>query len=138
MSTETLMLSATIYLNKLHKCYRKILVLDKQPYEPLRTYTKRIHLPKVSPFKERTCCPSNKYSDGTSQCVWAVLEPQNTSEYLELDSISNLFGFLLSNGYTVNTELTNLMRSSSNGSGSTNKNGLPNLICFITKNSIPS
>ncbi len=132
MTTETLMLASTIYLNKLHKCYRKILILDKEPSEPLRNLTQRIHLPKVSPFKERSCCPSNKMSDGTSNCVWAVLDPDNTHEYLEPSNISNLFGFLLSNGYMVNSELTNIMKSCS-GNSKSNSNGIPNLICFITK-----
>ncbi len=132
MTTETLMLSSTIYLNKLHKCYKKILVLDKEPSHPLRTITKRLHLPKVSPFKERTCCPSNKMSDGTSKCVWSVVDPDNTSEYLEPSNISNLFGFLLSNGYMVNSELTNIMKTCS-GNSKSNSNAIANLICFITK-----
>ena len=138
-STEFYTFSSTVYLDQLNKCYKRIIVINKRPptnsiLYPLST---RIHLPKVSPFKQNTCC------EQVSRCVFAVLNPEEggsnclsgSKNFLtnSSDDISTLFGLLIGNGYTINTELTNMMRSQSGNNKSSGVNAMPEIICFATK-----
>ena len=128
---ETYMISSAIYLDQLHKCYKKIITIKPEPptSDPLKPYIKRIHIPKVSPFKQNTCCTT------TEKCSYVVMNPSNTHEFLQLEDINELFSLLLSNSYTINSELTNLLKPVASGSSnSSNKNSLPELICVVTKN----
>ena len=50
-----------IYLDKYNDCYRKILVIDKDPGDiTLKPYLKTIKKEKLSPFTYDNCCDSAK------------------------------------------------------------------------------
>ena len=60
----------TFYDN--HKqCYKNIIQINTKPAGPLVKYVKKIHLPKLSPFKTNDlCCYEDK-------CVYAIVNTNN-------------------------------------------------------------
>ena len=105
----TYTLSVQPYLDQHNKCYRKILTLNAKPIGPLAQYVKQINAPKLSPFKEPSpCCPSKS-------CLLAITNIDCggcSSDLMCVDDIPNLFSFLSSSGYTIDTGLTKLMQKS--------------------------
>ena len=114
----TYQLSSYIYLDQIHECYKKIVIINQKPTGALQPLIKMIHSPKVSPFKMTSpCCPE-------PYCILAILNPLSTNELLCMDQIGDLFSFLISNGYTIQYELTKIMQLS------TQK--IDKLICYIS------
>ena len=116
MPTYTLL--NTIYLDKLQKCHKKIITIDKMPDGNLKQYVKQLQKNPLSPFENNNCCGSQ------SRCIYAIIDFDNTNELLMSDQIGKLFSFLRTNNYTIDTELTRMMNESSNK--------MKNLVCFIS------
>ena len=114
------MLSMQPYLDKINKCYKNIIVINNKPEGKLQNIVKQINPPKISPFKSSNlCCHSDK-------CIFALLSFKNNNELMCIDEIPNLFNFLLSNNYNIDTSVTKMMFKSEIKFD--NK-----LICFISK-----
>jgi len=109
-------ISSEAYLDKFNECYKNIVVISPKPNDPsLNSITRAISREKLSPFQEISpCCPLDR-------CIYAFVHP-NRCELLCVNDIAILFGFLTTNGYTINTDLTKIMQDSD----------VKNLICFIT------
>ncbi|RZD42436.1 MAG: hypothetical protein CXT73_03005 [Methanobacteriota archaeon] len=114
-------ISSEAYLDRFNECYKNIVVISPKPNDAsLNLITRAITREKLSPFQEISpCCPLDR-------CIYAFVYPNNRCELLCVNDISILFGFLTTNGYTINTELTKVMQESDVK--------LKNLICFINKN----
>ena len=112
-------LSSQVFYDQIPQCYRKIVTINKEPTGPLKFLVKKTHIPKLSPFKERSiCCPE-------PFCIYIILSPTNPTEYLCIDEIPNLFSYLMENNYTIDSNVTKIMQDS--------KVKMNNdLICFIT------
>jgi len=108
----TYQLTTQIFLDK--DCYKKIIVINKDPSGALASFVKKIKGPKLSPFQSNNCC-ENTY------CQRAILNPHQPTDILCMSQIGLLFSFLLDNGYTINTHLTEIMQPN-----------LDNLICFFS------
>jgi len=119
MATQNYTLSVQPFYDSINQCYKSIIVIDRKPNAPLSNIVKTLHTPKLSPFQQATPCSPIK------NCVQAVYNPENTSELLTINELSLLFSFLTSNGYTIDTNLTNMLNNSK--INMTNK-----LICFIS------
>ena len=116
----TYQLSSYIYLDTYNECYKKIVIINQNPGNPLQTLVKRIPNRKPSAFKGNSnCCP-------VPSCIFAILNPMDTSTLLCVQDIANLFSFLSTNGYTIQHDLTKMMQDS------TEK--IDKLICYISKN----
>lgn len=118
----TYTLSVEPYLDQYNKCYRKIVTINTNPIGPLSKYISRVNPPRLSPFKENTICCSK------SNCIFAInnINPNSCSkDFMCVDSIPELFGFLTSNGYTIDTNLTKIMQKS-------NIKLSNDLLCFIS------
>mgnify|MGYP006908615106 CR=1 FL=1 len=115
-------ISSEVYLDKYNECYKNILVITPAPLpkdKALMKITKQLHREKLSPFEENTsCCYKNN-------CITAFKNMNNCNELLTVDQISILFGYLIRNGYIINTEITKMMQQS--------QVVIPNLICFVSK-----
>lgn len=106
-------LSAQPYLDQRNKCYKKIITINCRPSGPLMNHVKQISPPKLSPFKESSSCyPS-------TNCIFAITAMDchaNTSncndDLMAVDDIPNLFSFLSMNGYTIDSNLTNILQKS--------------------------
>jgi hypothetical protein len=120
MVSNTYTISSQSFYDSYNQCYKNILVINTKPKsQPLSNIVKQLHTPKLSPFKEiSACCP-------ISNCVYAIYKIDNNNELMAPDDIPELFNFLISNNYKIDTSITKMM----NGSEVkiTNK-----LICFIT------
>ena len=107
--------SSEAYLDKFDECYKNIVVISPKPTDAsLNLIIKAIPREKLSPFQEI-------YYD---KCIYAFVN--SNGELLCVNEIAVLFGFLTSNGYTINTDITKMMQDSDVK--------IKNLICFIYKN----
>lgn len=118
MKTYVYTLTSQPYYDTCKQCYRNILTLNKEPIGPLKTIVKRINPPLLSPFQEppMNCCNQDK-------CVYAIYDKD---ELACVNSIPELFSYLISNGYQIDTSLTTMMQKSQ---VKINNNSL---ICFIS------
>ena len=115
-------LKTQIYLDKHEKCYKKIIIIDPVPDDPkIKSILRQIRIEKLSPFDETTDCCSSKNS-----CTSAFINPKYSCDLLCVDKIGELFSYLVSNGYKINTSVTKIMLKGDAR--------IPNLICFIEKN----
>lgn len=114
-------LSSRMYLSRQSNCYKRIITINKEPDGPLQQYVKQLQHNKLSIFDIQNECDSCY-----KNCFYGILDPHNKNDLLCLDNITNLFQFLLSNNYQINTEITKLMIK--------NKriNSNDNLIAYIT------
>lgn len=109
-------LKKEVILENYHKCYKQAITINKRPNAPLQSLVKQAKFEKASPFSyDSPCCPN-----GYNTCKYYVLDPNNTADLLCEENIANLFSFLIENGYTIETQLTEMMQQK-------NKN----LICYI-------
>lgn len=131
------------YLNSYLKTYQQIITLSAMPLGPISPMVKRIHFDNLSPFYS-----AGSFSTGSNgvNCTLALMRyPNGNSLYssnkscdafLGSDDIPAVFGFLQSNGYTINTDLVKMMNGSKiqlGGNFSENgKNGIRRLICMFT------
>ncbi len=107
------------YYDTYNTCYKNILVINAFPQGPLASLVKKIHTPKLSPFKQSSpCCP-------IENCVYAIHKIDNLCELMDPDDIPNLFSYLIENGYKIDTSLTKMMNTSD--IKTTNK-----LLCYIS------
>ena len=112
----TYQINSITHLDKFEECYKKIIVINQKPIGPLANLIRTITKEKLSPFQTTTsCCP-------VAACTYAILNPNHTTQLLCSDNIADLFSFLLTNGYTIQYELTKIMQQSHT----------KNLICYIT------
>ena len=80
------------YINYLeHNEYKKILVVNILPDNIFKTIIKQIKPTKLSIFE-----PSSK-------CIYAILNPENKSELLELSNIGLLFNFFTLHKFKLST-----------------------------------
>lgn len=120
MVSQTYTISSQPFYDSYNECYKNILIINSKPESsPLSTIVKRLHTPKLSPFKESSpCCP-------IPNCVYAIYKIYDNNQLMTPDDIPELFNFLISNNYKIDTSITKMMNSSE--VKMTNK-----LICFIT------
>ena len=102
--------------------YKNILTINKIPLGPLSTYTKQLHIsPKrISAF--RTNSEQNK-------CVYAlytdsITNTTNENQLYTLETLPDFFTFCKTNGYTIETSLTQLLNNQTKQ--------LDSVICYIS------
>lgn len=102
--TQTYTIFSQIYYDTYNQCYKRILTIDRRPEaQCLQQIVKRLHMPKLSEFKQSTpCCPIEK-------CIYALVNPYNLQELLRLENQAILITYLTTNNFTINTSLTQLM-----------------------------
>ena len=114
----TYQLTSEIHLDKISKCYRKIITINKQPNDPsLNAIITTVRREKLSIFQGY-----GNNCDCMKSCLLVILNPNNPRDFLCLDDIAELFTFLIDNGYTIQTAITEILMTK-------NKN----IICFISK-----
>jgi len=111
-------ISSQPFYDSYDECYKNILVISPKPHHgPLATIVKRLQVPPLSPFQDFS---------SSSGCVNAIYQTNNTCELMTPDNIPELFNFLLTNNYKIDTSLTKMMNSSDV------KMNNKNLVCFIS------
>jgi len=100
--SKTYILSLSNYYDSQKECYRKIITIDREPNGNLKQLIKRINRVKLSPFK------GNEKTD----CLYAIYNPGDKRELICIEELPILFSWLLSNGYVINTSITNMLQKS--------------------------
>jgi len=120
------MISTRVFLDTFNQCYKNIIVINLQPEGPLGKIVRRLQMPPLSPFNvQGPCCSKNS-------CALALLSLRRTCGdgrggcLMSDDEIPDLFSFMLSNGYKIDTSLTKMMNQSE---VKINDN---KILCFIT------
>lgn len=107
-------LMEAIYLNKYDKCYTNIITISKNPNDPnLNNIIKTLPKQKLSIFDYNSSCCE------TPHCILTFIHPQ-TKKLLKTDEIDVLFTELINAGYTIEYEMTKLIKNKK-------------IICFISK-----
>jgi hypothetical protein len=132
---KTISLFSQPYLDTYNQCYKNIVVANVMPKGPLAHFVKRVKFPRLSTFKESTCCNPIKdcglalTSLNVASCNNCY--DKNNGNLMIVDEVPDLMTFLLSNGYSVDTSLTKMFNTSEIRFG---KNIGVKLICFVTYN----
>jgi hypothetical protein len=114
--------------------------MNLPPQGPLNRITRRIKLNPLSEFKEPSNCTrlqtcglgllSLRFLDG----FVGFNNPNSCCDLMTVDEVPDLFTFLLSNGYTINTSITKMMNQSSIRYKTNNSNELIALITYQPMN----
>lgn len=93
------------YYDKINQRYTSILSVNQMPSGPLALFVRRIQNNKLSPFQKNEYCEDKCkyviYSENiNSKCGCNFMKP------------FDLINFLLSNGYQIENQLTNVMNNS--------------------------
>jgi hypothetical protein len=120
-SAKSFMLFSQPYLNRTTGCYLDIITLNIQPQGPLARMVRRISYSPLSSFKVSwSQCTANP------SCILAIVAPMETTccqgnlgqqgggsygclNLVTNNSISDLFSYLLSNGYVIDTSITTML-----------------------------
>ena len=106
------------YLDTYDQCYKNIVTINIPPNGPLHKFIRKVQFYPLSTFKQER-----------KTCGLSIQSFRNDCKNLDLmlvDEIPDLFGFLLANGYTIDTSITKMLNNSDI------KNQNKKLICFIT------
>ncbi len=112
-------LSSKVYLDTHTNCYKKIISINDMPEGPLQTFVSRVRQNKLSIFQQYSDCCEWK------PCFYAIHYPGQVQDFFTLDSLPELFSLLTSNGYKIDTQITQMLNQSQNVR-------LDGFICFIT------
>lgn len=104
---NTFAISCIPYYDRFNQCYKSILSTNCIPNGPLARLVRRIEYNKLSPFQQDGPC--YRYD----RCKYAILSNNNSCcNFMTPDEIYNLTGFLLSNGYQIENQITNMLNNS--------------------------
>ena len=117
---KTFTITSQPYYDQYNKCYKNIMMVNIEPQGPLRQFVRRLRLPRLSPFqREGPCNPiqqcglaiqnlglSNQYTGGC--CV----KYNSGCDLMSPNQIPDLITFLQSNGYQIETQITNMLNQS--------------------------
>ena len=119
------------YLDSYCQCYRNIITINLIPEGPLKLFVRRIQMPPLSRFKQPGPC------DPLQTCGLALISLRGVNEgyyggnscgneLMTPDEIPDLFAFLTTNGYHIDTSVTKMINTGS--VRLTNKN----ILCFFS------
>lgn len=133
---RTVTLFARNYLDKHNHCYKRVVMLNLRPQGPLANYVKLTHFEPL--------CERHKWSNDTcnprQQCGFVITNidelfdsttccGKKCDDLMSVNDVPALISFLLSNGYTVNTDITKMFHQGDiQFDGSIGNK----LLCFIT------
>jgi len=109
------------------QCYKNIIVINALPNGPLRSIVRRVHLNKLGPNRDYSQCAP------TVKCKLALIGFEmgccnnGGKNWMTPNEIPDLFSFLIANGYTIDTSITNMMSLGEVKLSNNNK-----ILCFIS------
>ena len=81
-------IKSNVWLSNYDECYKKIITISPKPTDPALISITKLY---------------------NQQCLYVVMDPKNKCEMLCVNKISELFSYLIQNGFTFNTDLTKIM-----------------------------
>ena len=107
-----------------NQSYKNIVTINVVPSGPLGKWVRRVQFLPLSEFKD-----SSSYCRGGSLCGLALSSFRGCGSLMCVDEVPDLFGFLMSHGYTIDTSLTKMMNTGDVRFHTDNAN---QIICFVT------
>ena len=114
MYPRTFTITSSPYYDRCSQQYQNILMLNVEPEGPLRAFVRRLRLPRLTPFQtersEEKCglVLTNFLNNNQNQNY----NNKNNNWLMTPNDIPDLYSFLTSNGYQIDTQLTNMMNQS--------------------------
>ena len=100
----TYLLSKQVYYDTCLQTYYNIIIINFIPKGPLSRFVRRI---QISPLDVNT---PGRTNIGRIGCKFAIISFQSCYPHLmSEDELPDLIAFLLSNGYSIDTNLTNMI-----------------------------
>ena len=140
--------SVTMYLepilNSYFQTYHEIITLTTMPAGPIGDMVKMVSFPKLSPFQESSTYSRNGRG---GNCAYTLLRYpaktcgmgsssiKNMDYYMTADDIPAIFSYLESNGYIIESGLTEMMNRSRvlmGGISETRFSGDRRMICIFS------
>ena len=145
MNTTNLFLEN--YYDFHNTCYYQILTLNNIPNGPLQSYIKLISIKNVSTINNantnycsyvinKNILNNNSNSSSNSNSTSNITNfINNKFNYCTIEDITQVYDFLINNNYTINNELTNIIKSFSSANSSLENqftiiNNKKLLLCF--------
>ena len=123
MPTFSYSISSLPFYDTRQQQYTKILYVNAAPTGPLAHRVQVVRPPRLSPFQSHP-----PHAHAHAPCVHALITADCAPlRYMSPDDLPELFAFLVTNGYTVDTGLTKLAaKHQSSDAGS--------LVCIVSYN----
>jgi hypothetical protein len=147
-SSNTIVFYLEPILNSYHKSYQNIITVSSIPPGPLSDLVASMSLPKLSPFQQIGTFASPV--SAPYNCVNVLLRypkshingrpsMKNTDSFMTTEDIPAVLSYLLSNGYTIEKDLSDIMQKANIGFGGTADNrpsGNRKMICIANYTNI--
>lgn len=103
------------YYNPVKQQYFHIITINQMPpqSDPLSKIVKVLQTQRLSSFIQEH-----------QKCVYAIYNPNNPDELIDMNTITIFFEYIINNGYSLHKTLTKIM----------NTNMKKDILCFIQKN----
>ena len=137
---NTISLFSQPYYDPCSQCYYNIITMNLPHRGPLLKLTRRVKLYPLSHFKSpgncsrlQTCGLGLRSLRGLADFNFGNSYNSNysCSGLMTVDETPDLFSFLLANGYTIDTRITNMMNQSSIRYKTNNSNELIAVITYV-------
>jgi hypothetical protein len=100
------------YLDSYQKQYKRILVVNVLPNDnTFKSIIKTVNSPRLSPFEPHT----------SSKCIYAILNPNDKCQLLELSDIGLLFNFLITNNFQLHSAFSDVIKNNDK------------FVCYVSK-----
>lgn len=127
------------FLNTYYQTYQNVITLNTMPDGPLSKMVMRMNTARLSSYQSTTMnnCkyillryPFESLSIRSGVC-------KNADAFMGIDDIPSILGYLISNGYTVDTSLTKMLFQSRIDVDNSSDRGERKLICISTFKNVP-
>lgn len=126
---KTISLFSEPYLDAYNQCYKNIITMNLYPQGPLQKIVRQIRFNPLSPFKQPSNCIKIQLCGLALQSIGNNCCMKTGCNLMTVDEIPDLFSYLMSNGYIIDTKITNMLNKSD---FQFNTNNGKTLICFVT------
>ena len=136
-NSKTITMYLEPYLNTEYQSYQNIITLSGMPNGPLSEMVKMLSFRKLSPFQTASIFNTNSMN-----CTFALLRYPKTSfnnkgqdQFMTADDIPAVISYLIENGYSINSDLTNMLQKSNikiGGNVDNKLSGNRKMICLFT------
>ena len=119
---KTFTITSQPFYDQYNQCYKNIMMVNVEPCGPIRRIVRRIKLPRLSVFqREGPCNPFLKCGLALQTLYGTQYNSNNYTGCCKLnsgcnlmtpDEIPDLITFLISNGYQIETQITNMLNQS--------------------------
>ena len=105
-NNDTIIMSLEPMLEPYENVYLKVITLSDKPNGSLANLTRRIHVPKLSPFQTFSITPT-PFKD----CIYVLTRYPNTNkDWMVEEDIPKVLSYLQTNNYQIETTLTELIQ----------------------------